>query len=272
MNDPSSIDNISPCDITLFVACYNEEEGIIPTLETIVAAMAEIGRSYDIVVIDDASRDRSVALVHEFVASHPDVPVKLVVNGVNMGLGNNFSEAAFHGGGNYYRLICGDNVESKETMISVFRHIGEADLVLPFHESTAFRGMSRRVISSLFTGLINVIGGYRIKYYNGLSITRRYDVMRWHSNSHGFGFQADLIVRLLDMGATYVEIPIQPHERQAGGSKAFTFANVCSVMHTVLDIAIRRVARIVYAKQFHNMRLQRTAITGEAQATAVETK
>jgi len=26
--------------------------------------------------------------------------------------------------------------------------------------------------------------------------------MRWHSHAHGFGFQADMITRLLDMGAT----------------------------------------------------------------------
>ena len=49
------------CDLSLFVACYNEEEGIIPTLDTVVAAAREVGITYDVVIIDDCSTDRSVA-------------------------------------------------------------------------------------------------------------------------------------------------------------------------------------------------------------------
>ena len=29
------------CELSLFVACYNEEQGIIPTLDTVVAAATE---------------------------------------------------------------------------------------------------------------------------------------------------------------------------------------------------------------------------------------
>ena len=49
--------------ITLFVACFNEEDGILATLETLLAGLAEVGCTYDIVVVDDASKDRSVPIV-----------------------------------------------------------------------------------------------------------------------------------------------------------------------------------------------------------------
>ena len=42
----------------------------------------------------------------------------------------------------------------------------------------------------------------------GLPVLLRYDVMRRHPNSPGFGFQADLVTRLIYMGATYLEIPV----------------------------------------------------------------
>lgn len=246
------------CDITLFVACYNEKDGIIPTLNTAVAAMEEIGLAYDIVVVDDASTDESGMLVERFCAENPHLPIKLVRNPVNMGLGSNYAEAAFQGRGEYYRLVCGDNVESKETLVSLFKHVGEADLVLPYQARSA-RGFVRRTISSTFTALINFIGGHQIRYYNGCAICRRWDVMRWHSNSHGFGFQADLIVRLLDMGASYVEVPVIPSERDGGTSKAFTLTNICSVAHSVMDLAIRRLARVLYAEKFERMRAARRA-------------
>jgi hypothetical protein len=95
---------------------------------------------------------------------------------------------------------------------------------------------------------VNLASGHKLKYYNGLAVTRRYDVMRWHSHAHGFGFQADMIARMLDMGAKYVEVPVYPKERTEGKTKTFTFRNFCSVGHTLMELFIRRVAHFFYPK------------------------
>lgn len=234
------------CELSLFVACFNEEEGIIPTLETVVAAVTEVGVSYDIVIIDDCSTDRSVEVVVEYLDAHPDLPITLYANKVNQGLGSNYAEGAFRCRGRYYRLICGDNVESKQTLVGIFRHLGEADMIIPYPADTTFRGPFRRLVSRTYTLLVNLLSGYSIRYYNGLAVHLRYNVMRWHSNSHGFGFQADLITRLLDLKATYVEVPVYPNERATGATKAFKFRNICSVAHTLLEILVRRLGKLVY--------------------------
>ena len=236
------------CDLTLFVACYNEEQGIIPSIETAVAAAREAGRSFDIVVVDDASTDRSVEIVRQYMARHPDLPITLVVNEKNQGLANNYAEAAFWGHGKYYRLICGDDVETQGTLTTVFRRLGEADILSTYHADASARPPARRVISRAYTTLINILGGHRLKYYNGLAVHLRYNVLRWHSNAYGFGFQADLLTRLLDMGATCLEIPVVPKERTRGASKAFTLRNFCSVAHTLLEIVIRRTGRCMYPR------------------------
>jgi len=57
---------------------------------------------------------------------------------------------------------------------------------------------------------------------------------------------ADLIARLLDLKATYIEIPVYPNERAAGATKAFKFRNICSVGHTLLEIWLRRLGKLVY--------------------------
>jgi glycosyltransferase involved in cell wall biosynthesis len=230
------------CDLTLFVACYNEEENIVPTLETVLAALAESNCTWEILVIDDASRDRSVAVIEQFLNEHPGLPIRLYVNPANRGLGENFVEAAFRGRGKYYRLICGDNVEPKETLVEVFRQLGQADLVL-FYQDCTGKARSRRILSKCYTGLINFLSGYRIRYYNGLPLHVRYHVMRWHTNTHGFGFQADLVTRLLDQGCSYREVLVKTTERRAGASKVLTARNICSVGHTVLSVLFRRLGQ-----------------------------
>ena len=170
----SGTDKAVDCNITLFVACFNEEAAILATLETLLAALAKVGCTYNIVVVNDASTNRSVPIVRELV-EHPDVPLTLVVNDLNQGLGVNYVEAAFRGTGKYYRTICGDNVETKETLVTVFKRLGEAEILLTYHTDASARTRSRRFISYCFTNLVNLLSGCRIKYYNGLPVLLRYD-------------------------------------------------------------------------------------------------
>lgn len=233
--------------ITLFVACYNEEGNIAATLDVIREACAQTGISYEVLVIDDASADRSVEIVRQYMADHPEMAIRLHVNPQNMGLGENFAEAAFMGTGQFYRLVCGDNVEPVETLVKVFREIGKADIILTYRpDDVEGKSLSRRLLSRLYTQIVNVISGHHIRYYNGLPIMKRRDVMRWQPNSHGFGFQADLVTRLLDRGATYLEVPVKGHERLTGKGKAIRFRNFCSVAHSLLNILLRRFSKIAY--------------------------
>src|SRR5262249_48394523 len=104
-------------DLTVFVSCYNEREYITTTLETVRAALAELNAlSYEIIVIDDCSKDGSADVIEEYIRAHPDERIVLRRNGINLGWAQNFIDAAFIGKGRYYRVICGDASEPKSTM------------------------------------------------------------------------------------------------------------------------------------------------------------
>ncbi|MEX1049868.1 MAG: glycosyltransferase family 2 protein [Akkermansiaceae bacterium] len=229
-------------DLTLFVACYNEEKNIRGTLGTLRQALADFDFKWEIIIIDDCSADNSVIVVREFMAGHPELPVYLKINETNRGLGYNFTECAFLGKGKYYRLICGDDVEPAETFRTVFGVLGQADMVL-CRQTCTERTFLRRALSRTYNWLVNTIGGYNVSYYHGLAMHLRYNVVRWHSRSEGFGFQADLITRLLDQGVGYIEVETQARERETGNSKALHFGNFLSVAHMFQELLIRRVKR-----------------------------
>ena len=56
------------------------------------AALKEFNYTWEIIIIDDASQDNSVAVVAGISAQHPELPIRLFVNPVNKGLGQNFIE------------------------------------------------------------------------------------------------------------------------------------------------------------------------------------
>ena len=68
--------------------------------------------------------------------------------------------------------------------------------------------------------------------------------MRWHSDSHGFGYQAELITRLLDDGATYIEIEGKAHFEKEQSS-ALKFKNIASVIHSLLQVLLRKLRKAI---------------------------
>ena len=239
---PHALTDNYPIDLTLLISCYNEEEFIEDTLRVVVQALEQTDITYEILVIDDCSKDRSPAIVKQFILTHPNINISLRENIKNKGLAQNYVDGAFIGKGKYYRLICGDNAEPTETIVKVLSFLGQADIIIPYYTSAEGKSCSRLLISKCYTNIINTISGNKIKYYNGLQIHLRNNVMRWHPNTRGFGFQAGLLCLLLSMGFSYKEVSCITIERRGGKGNALTWKNMRSVIHTIISVFLRRVA------------------------------
>jgi glycosyltransferase involved in cell wall biosynthesis len=243
-------------EITILVTCYNEEEFIVEAIDNVVEAMRIVGKTYEIIVIDDVSTDGSVETVRSYVEDHPDVPIVIRVNPMNQGLASNYIDGAFLGSGKYYRLCCGDASEPVDALVRIFRLIGMADMIVPYQIQSEVVGKSsgRRLVSRLFTAFVNLISGYSLKYYNGSAVQLRFNVMRWHPSSYGFGFQADIVTRLLDEGVSFVQVPSFGVDRKGSGSTAISMRNILSVGHTLLELVFRRARKVLYGKTFKRAR------------------
>jgi len=227
-------------DVTFFVPCLNEEKNVTGALEVIVAAATEVGVQYEILVVDDCSTDGTVAVVEAFAGQHPNVPMVLRKNERNQGLGRNYTEGARIARGRYYMLVNGDNVERREVLVALLPKLGHADIVVPFFGALDNRPLLRRIISRSFTKLVNLVSGTSVRYYNGAVVHLRENVAKCPPGTRGFGYQAELITRLLAEGASYVEVEVPGEERQEGATKAFRPRNVLSVAGSLLRIGLQR--------------------------------
>jgi glycosyltransferase involved in cell wall biosynthesis len=94
-------------DLTLVIPCFNEEENIAATLDTVEAAMSTLLCNYQILVIDDGSTDRTVDVVEAYKESHRGLPIRIHKNAQNRGLTRSYVDGAFLGQGS----IIGSYVE-----------------------------------------------------------------------------------------------------------------------------------------------------------------
>jgi glycosyltransferase involved in cell wall biosynthesis len=245
----ASVDPIAQheLDLTLVVPCKNEEANITGALQTVAEALTRLDCTAEILVIDDGSTDRTSEVVEAFQRDHPDVPVRLHKNPRNLGLSITYVNGAFLGRGKYYRAIAGDNAEPLEAMVKVLKEMGKADIIIPYHEHLTGKSAIRIAVSKFYTFLVNLCSGYSIRYYNGNALHLRYDVLRWHSYAYGFGYQADFITRLLQEGASYLEVGVSVgHTNKGRGASPFHIRNIVSTGHTLLEILRRRLNWVIF--------------------------
>ncbi|HWN42065.1 MAG TPA: glycosyltransferase, partial [Thermoanaerobaculia bacterium] len=71
------------CDISVVIPAYNEAERLGSTLERTVDYLSRRGLSYEVVVVDDGSRDRTVQVAEAFA----DRGVRVIRHEQNRGKG-----------------------------------------------------------------------------------------------------------------------------------------------------------------------------------------
>jgi glycosyltransferase involved in cell wall biosynthesis len=226
-------------DVSFFVPCYNEQHNVIGTIQKLVTVAKTLNLTYEILVFDDCSTDDTAKVVNAYQRAHPDLPLRLFVNRINRGVAWNFVEGAFQGSGTYYRLVCGDDVEPIESLQKILEQAGKADIIIPYHTEVVGRPFHRRAISRLYTLLVNVASGKRLRYYNGLPLYCRRDVTRFHVEATGSGYQAEFLLRLLQQDRSFIEIPLIASDREGSGS--LNFRNFVSVGYSIVKIALRRL-------------------------------
>jgi glycosyltransferase involved in cell wall biosynthesis len=231
-------------DITFYVPCLNEAKNIADTMETIQKAMHSFPMAYEILVFDDGSRDGTGEAVQAVIRSQPGLNLRLIRNETPRGLGYNYFAGAEIARGKYYTLVNGDNDGTPEMIEELIRHLGEAEILVPYLEED-HRNLGRRALSWSFTRLVRILSGTHLRYYNCAVVHLTENVRSWKGRTAGYGYQAELLCDLVRSGKRYLEFPIVHRLRVIGTSKAFTARNFRSVGGSLYRILRRNLQHSV---------------------------
>ena len=103
MNNIASTDCLK---LSVIVLTYNQENTIAQTLDSIL--QQKHNYSYEIVIGEDCSTDRTREILLEYQSRHPDV-IRLLLNEKNLGLIGNYFNVIEHCRGEYIMQCAGDD-------------------------------------------------------------------------------------------------------------------------------------------------------------------
>lgn len=226
-----------PYTITFIVPALNEERVVETFIEQMMERIA-VARfaDYEVILVNDGSTDRTGEIMERAAARHKNVEV--LHNATNLRFGNSFKRGLAEARFDYVALLCGDGGLPAASLPAIFDCIGKADIVVPWMTNMAeIKSPVRYFLSNAYTTLLNRTFGLHLKYYNGLPVHRRDLLQKIDITSGGFGFQAEILVKLIKSGATFIHVGVKGAEEK-GGSFAMKPRNWISVARTFAHLLL----------------------------------
>lgn len=222
--------------ISIIIPAFNEENNIRLTVEEVASAIGNGFGGYEMLIFDDASRDRTGQIADQLALENKNI--RVIHNVSNLGLGYNYKKGVELAENDYVIMVPGDNQFSRDSIKKILSLVGRADIIIPYTSNYRIRPLSRQFISRAFTYLINILFGLKIRYYNGTVVHKKELIKAVSISSSGFAYQAEILVRMIKSGRTYKEVGVDILERTHGRSSAFAIKNICSVLKTISKLFI----------------------------------
>lgn len=203
-------------DLSIVIPFYNEEDSIEPLYEAVKSAMLPLSYSYELILVDDGSKDNTLNNMIQIAKSDNRIKVvKLKKNyGQTTGLHAGFQNAI----GRYIVTMDGDLQNDPSDIGRMMEKLGEGnDICLGWRENRQDSTFTRLLPSKIANGLVRNVTGIPVKD-NGCAI-RSYKA----ETINKFPMYSEMH-RLLPVinaltGASFTQIPVKHHARQFGSSK-----------------------------------------------------
>jgi glycosyltransferase involved in cell wall biosynthesis len=231
-------------DISVVLPVYNEVENLVPLHAELADALKALGRSYEIIYVDDGSRDHSWEILQRIRSEDPHVRV--------LRFRRNFGQtAAVAAGlerttGDIVVTLDSDRQNDPNDIGRLIERLEQGyDLVSGWRRDRKDDFVNRRLPSVIANRLIRAITGVHVHDYGCMLKAYRGDVareLRLYGEMHRF-----IPAIAADLGARVDEIVVNHRPRIAGTSKY----GISRVVRVVLDLLTVKFLSVYSTRPIH---------------------
>jgi glycosyltransferase involved in cell wall biosynthesis len=222
------------CFVSVLIPVFNEEVTVGSVVTRTKKTLEQLGVSYEILVVDDGSVDKSAHIAQELKAR----VLKELHQGKGFALRSGFSQAK----GELVVTLDADGSHRPEEIPLVLRYLREnkADFVIGsrFLNSEANKikiPKINRAGNKMFNDLIRLLTGVKISdSQSGFRAIRSSLIKRMKLSSHGYEVESEMLVKALKMGSRVRETPISFIQRTVGSSKLDPVRDGSRILYAII--------------------------------------
>lgn len=217
-------------DLSVILPVYDEEGNLAPLHRELTQALQALGRSYEIIAIDDGSQDRSFAVLKELAASDPHL--RVIRFRRNFGQSASLAAGFGYARGKIVFTMDADGQNDPADIPALLDEMerGDHDMVNGWRQERKEPFLTRRLPSMVANALIGRTS--RIPLHDRGCSLRAYRV-ELAKQIHLYGEMHRFIPELASqIGARMSEVPVKDRKRRTGRSKY----NLSRVPRVILDL------------------------------------
>ncbi|MFQ5790938.1 MAG: glycosyltransferase family 2 protein [Acidobacteriota bacterium] len=221
--------DISP-ELSLAIPLYNEEGNVERVVGNLTAALDKEGVSYEIILVDNGSTDKTRILVDALCNGNPRLrPVHLDQNaGYGGGIQRGLAECA----GRYIGYTAADDQVRAEDVVRIFTTLKQHDVDLcKARRVVRHDGLARKIVARVYALIFPLFFRVSSRDIHGWPrIFKREWLRRMALFSMDWFIDAEIMVKAEKLGLRVLEVPVVLHRRSWGRSKIR--------MSTILEFAV----------------------------------
>lgn len=228
--------------LSIVIPVYNEEKNIAAVIEDHATALKNghsFIRDWEIICLDDASTDASLALLEEMARTSPRL--KIIRHDKNQGISPSFADLFAAAKGDYIYATGGDGQWPADNLIKLLDKTEEtsADLTIGVRSNRRqVYGLWRNALSYGFNLLPLLIWGVDTRDANGIKLGRK-EILNMNVTSTSFFAEIERIIESKRGGYKIAFVPIVFLVRAKGKAKGANWGNIQNTFKDMIAYLFR---------------------------------
>jgi glycosyltransferase involved in cell wall biosynthesis len=216
---------------------YNEEAYIHRAIRAASGVLREIAPDHQIVIVDDASTDRTGALADALARSDPRV--RVVHNAVNRRLGGSLRAGYAAATKDLIFYTDADLPIDLQQVPRAVRLLEyqQADIVAAYRFDRTSEGLLRAIYTFSYNHLIRALFDLRVRDVNfAFKVFRRSVLERFTLQSEGSFIDAEFLLRAKKSGCAIIQIGLDYFPRTRGTSTLASFGVIATILREMAKL------------------------------------
>lgn len=230
--------------ISVFFPAYNDEASIAGMVTLALALLPELTGDYEVIVVNDGSRDGTAAVLDELARRHSQV--RVIHHPVNRGYGGALRTGFLNATKDWVFYTDGDG-QYDVRELSHLAALVRADVdVVNGHKRKRSDSKRRIVLGAAYKFLARLLFNLPIRDVDcDFRLVRRAVMQHCELVSTSGVVCTELVYKLQRAGARFVETPVQHYPRLHGQSQFFTLRRVAQ---TAVDFFVLWLRLVVWQR------------------------
>lgn len=221
--------------LTVCVLAFNEAANLAATVRELHAALTDLHRPFELILINDGSTDNTRPVMAALAAELP--AVRLVHHAVNQGLGGVYRTGFAEARGEFVTFFPADGQFPPSILAQFLAHTATHDLVLGYLPARPC-GRAAQFLSWAERLLLRVLLG-PLPRFQGVLLFRRalLDRLPLRSQGRGWMIVMEFIIKAARSGCRVISLPTSVRPRLSGESKVKNLRTIASNLRQLLAFA-----------------------------------